>query len=164
MTEKVLRVDGGINEHILAAKYAVRGRIYQEATARQASGKRVIFTNVGNPQALKQPPITFPRQVLSLVNYPELLDHPAAATIFPKDVILRARRYLEAIGSTGAYQDSRGNAVVRQEIADFIHRRDGHPTCVDSIFCSDGASPAIQHCLKLIIRNGQDGILLPIPQ
>lgn len=164
MSLPVLHPDGKLNANILASRYAVRGRIYQEATARKKAGKRVIFTNVGNPQALKQPPITFPRQVLALTNYPELIDHPAAKTIFPQDALDRARRYLEAVGSTGAYQDSRGNVVVRQEVADFIHQRDGYPVDIDTIFTADGASPAIQNCLKLIIRDKNDGILLPTPQ
>ena len=37
-----------------------------KAVTRAEEGKEVIYTNVGNPQALGQNPLTFPRQVLSL--------------------------------------------------------------------------------------------------
>ena len=106
--EAVLGPDGGINSNIVKAEYAVRGQIYVAATKRKAEGKKVILTNVGNPHALGQKPITFPRQVLACVNYPELLDTSQAASLFPQDVIDRSRAYLAAIpGGTGAYQDMR---------------------------------------------------------
>ena len=38
--------------------------------------------------------------------------------LFPPDVLERARRYLKAIpGGTGAYSDSRGAGILRQEVA-----------------------------------------------
>lgn len=161
----VLHVDGGLNANVVQAEYAVRGRIYKEAAARQAAGKEVILTNTGNPQALGQKPISFMRQVLALVNYPELLDRPEAAQLFPADALARARTYVENIpGGTGAYQDSRGNGFIRGEVAAFIAARDGHPAEPDNIFLSDGAGPAIQHCLRMVIRDENDGILLSIPQ
>ncbi|EDQ90285.1 uncharacterized protein MONBRDRAFT_16434 [Monosiga brevicollis MX1] len=161
----VLHADGRINANVLAATYAVRGKIYEMAMQRKAEGKKVILTNVGNPHSLGQPAITFPRQVLALMNYPALLDAPNVGDLFPADVIARARTYLEAFpGGTGAYQDSRGNPAIRKEVADFISARDGHPASPDDIFLSDGASPAIQNCLKMLIRDKQDAVLLPIPQ
>jgi hypothetical protein len=47
----------------------------------------------------------------------QLLDDPNAAKIFPKDAVARARKYLDAIGSTGAYTESQGAMVFREEIA-----------------------------------------------
>ena len=47
----------------------------------------------------------------------QLMDMPNAGDIFPSDVMERARRYLGAIGSTGAYSDSQGAAIFREEIA-----------------------------------------------
>eukprot|EP00043_Microstomoeca_roanoka_P029054 m.20681 g.20681 ORF g.20681 m.20681 type:complete len:482 (-) comp8941_c0_seq1:9-1454(-) len=160
-----LHPNGRINKHIVSAQYAVRGTIYTEAVKRSAAGKEVIYTNIGNPHALGQTPITFPRQVLALVNYPQLLDHPDAGSMFPSDAIQRARTYLEHLpGGSGAYQDSRGNFHVRKEVADFIQRRDGVVAEPENIFLSDGASPAIQRVLNLLIRDANDSILLPIPQ
>ena len=161
----VLHPNGRINANVLKAQYAVRGKIYEEAMKRKAAGKRVIFTNVGNPHSLGQKPITFPRQVLACVNYPELLDTPEAKTLFPADVLARSRTYLDALpGGTGAYQDSRGNMAIREEVAAFITNRDGHPADPNNVFLADGASPAIQNVLKMLIRDNEDAILLPIPQ
>lgn len=160
-----LHPEGRINRFVIQSRYAVRGQIYIEAQQRKASGKEVIFTNIGNPHALGQKPITFPRQVLSLVTCPSLMDNPDVEKLFPKDAIARAKTYLQNLpGGSGAYQDSRGNMFVRKEVADFIEARDGHKANPDNIFLSDGASPAIQRCLNLLIRDENDAILLPTPQ
>lgn len=48
----------------------------------------------------------------------QLLENPAAQSIFPPDVLARAKKYLGAIpGGTGAYSDSRGAMVLRKDIA-----------------------------------------------
>eukprot|EP00188_Purpureofilum_apyrenoidigerum_P001040 Plantae.Rhodophyta-Purpureofilum_apyrenoidigerum.ctg15299.p1 GENE.Plantae.Rhodophyta-Purpureofilum_apyrenoidigerum.ctg15299~~Plantae.Rhodophyta-Purpureofilum_apyrenoidigerum.ctg15299.p1 ORF type:complete len:500 (+),score=82.46 Plantae.Rhodophyta-Purpureofilum_apyrenoidigerum.ctg15299:66-1565(+) len=154
-----------INENVVKAEYAVRGQLYNAAVARSKAGKRVILTNVGNPHALGQKPITFFRQVLALVNYPALMEDPAVAAHFKPDVILRAKTYIEKVpGGTGAYQDSRGNEYIRSEIAGFLEERDGYPAGVEDIFMTDGASQAISLCLLLTIRGRSDGILTPVPQ
>ena len=127
------------------------------------------FCNIGNPQELRQEPITFFRQVLSLVNLPELLaaaeTQPAVAAFFPPDVVARARKYLSAIpGGLGAYTHSQGIEIVREEVAAFISARDGVPARASDIYLSDGASPAAQTFLKAIIRGEHDGVMVPIPQ
>lgn len=43
-------------------------------------------------------------------------------------------------GAVGAYTDSRGNAGVRQEVADFIQRRDGYPSDPEHIFLTGAAA------------------------
>jgi hypothetical protein len=84
---------------------------------------RIIYCNIGNPQQLQQKPITFfrqaipsslphpthitntrapPPQVLALVDYPQLIDHPTSPAIFPPDAISRAREILASEpGGTG---------------------------------------------------------------
>ena len=48
----------------------------------------------------------------------QLIESGKAESVFPSDVIERARRYLAAMpGGTGAYSDSRGAMVLRQDIA-----------------------------------------------
>ncbi|KAJ8904002.1 hypothetical protein NDN08_000532 [Rhodosorus marinus] len=154
-----------INENVVHAEYAVRGKLYNAAVERAQSGKKVIYTNVGNPHAVGQKPITFFRQVLALITYPEMMNNPAVLASFPPDVVERARLYISKIpGGTGAYQDSRGNEFIRHEIADFLTRRDGYPGSVNELFMTDGASQAIGLCLLLTIRGRFDGILTPIPQ
>jgi glutamate--glyoxylate aminotransferase len=120
---------------------------------------------VGNPQQLGQAPVTFHRQVHALVSAPFLFDHPLVGKMFPADAIARAKKLIKMFGgSVGAYTDSRGCAGVRQEVADFIQRRDGYPSNPDHIFLTDGASVAVRYVLNAAIRDQNDAILVPIPQ
>jgi glutamate--glyoxylate aminotransferase len=85
--------------------------------------------------------------------------------MFPRDAIERARKLNGMFGgAVGAYTDSRGAAGVRQEVADFIAARDGHPSNPDHIFLTDGASVAVRLLLNALIRDSSDHILVPIPQ
>ena len=71
-------------------------------------------------------------QVQALVSAPYLIDHPKAKDLFPSDAIARAKIMLKHFpGGVGAYSDSRGSAGVRQEVADYIQRRDGFPSSPD---------------------------------
>lgn len=45
---------GKTSINVLNTKYEVRGAVYLAAQERQQEGKEVIFTSVGNPQALGQ--------------------------------------------------------------------------------------------------------------
>lgn len=154
-----------INENMLKCRYDVRGEIYLAAVKRTQEGKEVIYTNVGNPQALGQIPLTFFRQVMSLLMAPFLMDHPNAKNIFPPDAIARAKLYLTHLkGGLGAYSDSRGNPFIRQEIANFITRQSGMPVNIDNIFLGNGASECVRMVLFAAIRRPSDGILVPIPQ
>jgi len=58
------------NPNLVAMEYAVRGPIPQRAAELRAEGRRIIPCNIGNPQALGQPPITYYRQVLGLLEEP----------------------------------------------------------------------------------------------
>ena len=118
-----------VNAKLIKARYAVRGEIVARAQELEQQGKKIIYCNIGNPQALKQKPITFGRQLLSLLEYPELLEKPATAKLFPPDVIARAKLIIEKNPhGTGAYTQSAGIPFIRKAVADFIHRRDGIPT------------------------------------
>ena len=161
---RTLRTDN-LNENVKECRYDVRGEIYLAAVERIKQGKEVIFTNVGNPHALGQQPITFGRQVMALLVAPFLMDHPSASSLFPSDVIARAKVYLKHIkGGLGAYTDSKGNPYIRQEISDFITRQSGQPSNPDNIFISNGASEVARMLLQAMIRGSNDGIMVPIPQ
>ncbi|PWZ39042.1 Glutamate--glyoxylate aminotransferase 2 [Zea mays] len=154
-----------LNEKVKKAQYAVRGELYLRASELQKEGKKIIFTNVGNPHALGQKPLTFPRQVVALCQAPFLLDDPNVGLMFPPDAIVRAKRYLAmAPGGLGAYSDARGIPGIRKEVADFIHKRDGYPSDPELIYLTDGASKGVMQMLNAIIRNERDGILVPVPQ
>ncbi|MBN2359397.1 MAG: aminotransferase class I/II-fold pyridoxal phosphate-dependent enzyme [Deltaproteobacteria bacterium] len=154
-----------LNPRVLDAEYAVRGPIVQRAQQLERQGKQIIYCNIGNPQALGQRPLTYLRQVLSLIEYPELLDAPATRALYPGDIIKRARLILaQQPPGTGAYTQSPGLPFVRQAVADFISRRDGIPADPDHILLTDGASKAAQAVLQALIAKPDQGFMIPIPQ
>jgi len=171
VVESKLTLDN-INPAVLVTQYAVRGELVQRASAIQESNfaekpyRKLLECNIGNPQAVGQSPLTFNRQVLSLLCYPELARNAAAAALFEPDAILRAKEYLQAIpNGLGAYSESQGFAIVRQQVANFITKRDaGVPAYKENIFLTDGASKGVEKMLSLILRGRTDGVLVPIPQ
>ncbi|PIU17803.1 MAG: aminotransferase class I/II [Elusimicrobia bacterium CG08_land_8_20_14_0_20_59_10] len=154
-----------VNSKLLNASYAVRGKIPARANQLESQGKKIIYCNIGNPQALKQKPLTFVRQVLSLLEYPALLENPETARVFPPDVIARVKTIMEKNPTgTGAYTLSIGMPFVRKAVAEFIQRRDGIPADMNHIILTDGASKGVQAALTMLTSKADDGYLVPIPQ
>ncbi|CZS80081.1 unnamed protein product [Fusarium graminearum] len=166
-----------INQRVVAAKYAVRGELAvksEEYRAKIAKGdtgdlpfNEIISANIGNPQQLDQKPITFFRQVASLLENPILLENEEALTKhfgYQTDVIERAKFLLSKIGSVGAYSASTGVPAIRESIAQFIERRDGFPADPEHIYLSAGASSGVNTLLNVICASPKTGILIPIPQ
>ena len=162
-----------INPAVVGAQYAVRGELVLRAAEikKQIKAepgslpiKKVLECNIGNPQAVGQQPLSYGRQVQSLLAYPALLDTPGADKLFAPDAMARARQYLDAETKVGAYTESQGLAIVRQEVAEFISARDGVPAVKENIFLTDGASKGVEFLLKLLLRGSDDGVLVPIPQ
>jgi aspartate/methionine/tyrosine aminotransferase len=154
-----------VNPNLIEAQYAVRGKIVIRAQKLEEQGKKIIYCNIGNPQALKQKPITFVRQVLSLLEYPDMINMKDFEKIFPADVIIRAKLIMEKNPTgTGAYTQSTGIAFIRNAVAEFIIKRDGIPSDKDKIMLTDGASKGVQAALTLVLKNANDGIMIPTPQ
>nr|XP_028708034.1 alanine aminotransferase 1 isoform X1 [Macaca mulatta] len=163
-----------MNPRVRRVEYAVRGPIVQRALEleqelRQGVKKpftEVIRANIGDAQAMGQRPITFLRQVLALCVNPDLLTSPS----FPDDAKKRAERILQACGghSLGAYSVSSGIQLIREDVAQYIERRDGGiPADPNNVFLSTGASDAIVTVLKLLVAgegHTRTGVLIPIPQ
>ncbi|KAI3398995.1 hypothetical protein diail_8022 [Diaporthe ilicicola] len=170
-----LNIDN-INPHVREAKYAVRGELAvksEEYRAKLAKGDtdlpftQVISANIGNPQQLDQKPITFFRQVLSLLENPLLLQHEDVLLNqlgYKPDVIERAKWLQSKVGSVGAYSASNGVPAIRQSIADFLERRDGFPANEADIYLSGGASSGVNTLLHIICEGPKTGVLVPIPQ
>ncbi|MCE3268705.1 MAG: aminotransferase class, partial [Burkholderiales bacterium] len=59
-----------INEKIINAHYAVRGNIVNRAQELEQQGRSIIYCNIGNPQSFLQRPLTYVREVLSLLEFP----------------------------------------------------------------------------------------------
>lgn len=127
-----------------------------------------IYTNIGNPHAVGQHPITFYREVLALCDLPAEygVDNPSITSAFPADAVERAKEMRKAIGpaGTGAYTNSQGILEFRQDVADYIAERDGHPAYPANIFLTNGASSAIEMVLNGLISDNRDAIMIPIPQ
>jgi aspartate/methionine/tyrosine aminotransferase len=154
-----------LNPNVLRAQYAVRGPLVDRAQALEAQGRKIVYCNIGNPQALGQKPITFLRQLLALLEHPALLDEPDAARRFPADVLARARDVLRRHPpGTGAYSQSAGLAFVREAVAKFVERRDGIPADPRRVILTDGASRGIQMVLLALLRSSATGYLCPVPQ
>jgi len=149
-------------------QYAVRGQVVMKADAMAAEGREILYTNIGNPQAVEQPPITYYRQVMALCDLPAQcgVDHPNVHELFPKDVIERANAMRAAIGKagTGAYTHSQGVLEFRKHVAKYIEERDGHKSYAGNIFLTNGASTAIELVLTTLISCDMDGVMIPIPQ
>ena len=139
-----------IGPAVLATEYAVRGPIVARAGELEQQGREIIFCNIGNPQSLGQKPLTWNRQILSLCEYPELME--LAANVFPEDAIAAARAILEGTRyGLGAYSESRGVRFIREAVASYIWERDGIVTDPDAIMLTDGASKGVQTVLRLLL-------------
>jgi alanine transaminase len=154
-----------INPNVRAAEYAVRGPIVQRAQELEALGQKIVYCNIGNPQALEQPPLQYIRQALSLLENPGLLANHAVLDSYPKDIVARVRQILKMHPhGTGAYTQSAGIPFIRQAIADFISRRDNIPAAMNHILLTDGASKGAQAVLLALQTSPGDGVMIPIPQ
>lgn len=135
-----LNIDN-INPHVKKAQYAVRGELAvraekyrsQLASSHQTNGDSkslpfdsVISANIGNPQQLDQKPITFFRQVCSILENPLLLEKEQVLLEglgYKQDVIDRARWLLKDVKSVGAYSQSQGAEGIRGSVAKFIESK-----------------------------------------
>ncbi len=162
-----------LNQNIIEMEYAVRGRIPLRAAELRRLGKKTIPCNIGNPQALGQRPITFYRQVLSLLQSPKMIEiERINGTCGISNYVLDyANNFLDKIETgLGAYTESKGPLFIREAIANYIDRRDTNapngiePANPDNIFLTDGASVGAKNVLELLITSPEDGIMIPIPQ
>lgn len=159
------------------AQYAVRGELAIKSEQYRAELQKgegedlpfdsVIAANIGNPQQLDQQPITFFRQVASILENPLLLQNEDVlknSLGYKPDVIERAKKLLKDVKSVGAYSQSQGAPGIRQSVAEFIERRDGYPADPANIYLCAGASSGVNALLNIICASPQTGVLVPIPQ
>lgn len=160
-----------INQKVVKSEYAVRGEVVIRACEieeEMKAGKKfpfdkLLYCNVGNPQCMKQKPMTFLREVLALTSWPELMTK--CPEQFHSDAIERAKELIAANpGGSGAYSHSMGVQEICKHVANYITERDGYKADYTQIFLTNGASQAVQDTLKLLINGPKDAILVPIPQ
>ncbi len=169
-----------VNQNIIDLEYAVRGPIPQRAAKLKQQGKKIIPCNIGNPQALGQKPITFYRDVLSLIENPNIIKREKHLTQNPinnfdnisKHAITVSEELLTNMETgLGAYTDSKGQYFIRESVANYIDKRDNinlsksnlHSN-PENIFLTDGASEGAKGVLELLITDKNDGVMIPIPQ
>jgi aspartate/methionine/tyrosine aminotransferase len=177
-----------VNQNVAEIEYAVRGPIPQRAAELARQGALTIPCNIGNPQALGQQPITFYRQVLSLLENPhwiqresklkKLFANNQAAVPGLADEDCVSDYVLDLCDDIltrlptglGAYTESKGPLFIREAIARFIDERDdpdsfgGVRSDPDRIFLTNGASEAAKYLIDMLIADDRDGIMIPIPQ
>ncbi|MGD2109832.1 MAG: aminotransferase class I/II-fold pyridoxal phosphate-dependent enzyme, partial [Phycisphaerae bacterium] len=178
-----------VNRNIVEMEYAVRGPIPQRAAQLARQGRTIIPCNLGNPQALGQRPITFYREVLSLLESPARIERERnlrallnedrsvveglAEHDCPSDYVLTlAERILSAlgVGKMGGYTESKGPLFFRKAIAAYIDQRDdvartgGVRSDPEKIYMTNGASEGARHVIEMLVADERDGIMIPIPQ
>lgn len=159
-------------EKIIRLEYAVRGKIairadeIAQGSLEDRPFDKVLQCNIGNPQALGLQPLSYIRETLAMVSCPALLEKSDSelSNLFRLDNIRRARKYMEALKSSGAYTHSLGALGLRREVASFFERRDGYRPSENRIFLTNGASEGINLFLNSLIAGPSDGALLPKPQ
>jgi aspartate/methionine/tyrosine aminotransferase len=177
------------NQNIIEMEYAVRGPIPARAAEMQRAGRKTIFCNVGNPQALGQKPLSFNRRVLSLMEYPERIATEWSIKSLARDgritqedaarfegmsdyVLERAEAMLRGFEEhgLGAYTSSKGPEFIRETVSTFINERDGVDSASslasdpEQVFLTNGASEGVTSVLELLISGPKDGVMIPIPQ
>lgn len=170
--EKSLTCDN-INQKLYKSHYAVMGptltravQIERELTKGVSKPfARVIRAHLGDVQAMGRPPITFIRQVLALVVYPQL----AAQVELPTDVRQRAQELLDdcLMGTVGAFSPPSGLRVVRSQVARYLETRDGVPAFAEDIHIGSGASDLVRGVLNLFsehVDGKPPSVMLPVPQ
>ena len=131
-----------VNQNILDMEYAVRGPIPQRAAELRKQGMITIPCHIGNPQALGQKPITFYRQVLSLVEEPSQIRRERKLNLILKnnvevfrdfqdrdifsDYVLNLADQILANmeNGLGPYSESKGPQFIREAVAKYIDKRD----------------------------------------
>lgn len=162
-----------ISKAVQEAQYAVRGAVAIRAAGikkEMAAGKTFKFNKLvpmhsGNPHALNQPPITFGREVLSILMHAQM-KQKVDFSRYSKDSIDRANFYLKNIEASaiGAYAaHASGYDVIKDEVVDFIKRRDNVEIDKNHLYLTTGASEAIELMTRLLINEPNDAIMIPIP-
>jgi aspartate/methionine/tyrosine aminotransferase len=48
-------------------------------------------------------------------------------------------------------------------VAKYIEKRDGFPSDPSNIFLTNGASEGVTLCMRALIKNDDEGLMIPIP-
>lgn len=95
--------------------------------------------------------------------------HPALLTTdaLSQDAKERALKYKKLLDTPmGAYtSNSKGYQYAREKVAQFINKRDNVSNAdAKNIYLTNGAGEGVKLVFNMLIRGGNDGIMIPIPQ
>ena len=108
MSQSLRHMDYAVRGKVVAAADRIADELQQHQQSpdhHQYPFDHIVYTNIGNPHSLGQAPLTWPRQVMALVDLPDHVGvhHPEIATLFPKSAIRRAKSLRRR--SFGEYAD-----------------------------------------------------------
>ena len=124
--------------------------------------KRLVYLNGGQSSIFEKMPISFNRNVMSILLNKKLMD----SKIIPEDHKKRAADYFTHLGSSdiGAYTASTGHYFIRENVSAFFGKRDGYPSDPRNLLLTGGCRDILSILLQMILYRSDCGILVPIPQ
>ncbi len=162
-----------MNHKLIKSFYEVRGATVIRADeikneikdGKDYPFKDFIQCNIGNPQAVGQKAITFPREVMGCLLSNSDNNYKREGTEEMKtDIVARAKQIKTGFNDNlDKLTSHRGNRKIRKKVANFIMKRDG-VTGIDetNIMLSNGASTSIKYTLKSILSEPTDAVIIMI--
>ena len=170
---------GTINQRLLKAEYAVRGRLAIRAgeikTELSLGTSKFHFNeveelNIGNPQVFEFSKVDAFRRVISkFVAKSQSSEHQAvpgfnAVMASLEDEVEHLSDVYVSRFRMNSYYQNHGMGFPNQNISRFISKRDGYEIDPRLIFTANGASSSIRLILNLLIDSPQAGILCSVPR
>ena len=114
--------------------------------------KEITYFSHGNPHIFDDVPISFNRNVISLLLKKDLVTFDTPG-IIPNDHKYRAKKYLDIMGNAdiGAYSYSTGFSFVRDSVCKFLKKRDGWDSDPNNIILTNGASEGVRIILEIVL-------------
>ncbi|KAK2686634.1 hypothetical protein QWA68_015258 [Fusarium oxysporum] len=134
-------------------------------TATPSIKVKVSSSSITSASIDNSKPITYFRQVLSLLENPQLLNDERILLEefnYKGDVLNRAKWLIDRVGSVGAYSASNGVPAIRDSIASFFQERDGFPADPSHIYLCAGATTGMDMLFSTFCAGSTTGVLVPM--
>lgn len=114
-------------------KYAIRGKLMEEATKLEQNGINILKLNIGNP---------------AVFNFSA-----------PNNILENMKNNIE---NSQGYSDSKGLKIAREAVVEYYKRKNVNNWELDDIFIGNGVSELILMSMQALL-NPNDEILVPMP-
>lgn len=114
-------------------KYAIRGKLMEEATKLEQNGNNILKLNIGNP---------------AVFNFSA-----------PNNILENMKNNIE---NSQGYSDSKGLKIAREAVVEYYKRKNVNNLELDDIFIGNGVSELILMSMQALL-NSNDEILVPMP-